>query len=125
MRILLVEDHPFVAQISCSVLREIHEHQVDHAATAAAAIELASKNSFDVILIDLNLPDMNGYKLAAKLRTDPRMNDTIFIALTGIGNFIDPDAADDSGIDAYYAKPMDFKLLDQIQRAGRKQKSAK
>src|SRR5437868_4253922 len=119
MRILLVEDHKFVAQISCSVLSEIHEHEVEHAATAAHAVDLASKHVFDIILIDLNLPDMNGYKLAAKLRTDPRMNETILVALTGIGGFVDSDAAAASGIDAYYTKPMDFKLLEQIKRDGR------
>jgi len=119
MRILLIADHKLLAQISCSVLSEIHEHEVEHAATAADAIELASKNAFDIILIDLNLPDMNGYKLAAKLRTVPRMNETILIALTGIGNFVDPDAAAASGIDAYYTRPMDFKILEQIKRDGR------
>src|SRR3954454_8750628 len=121
MRILLVEDHEFVAQISCSVLREIHDHEVEHAGTAAAAIELASRDAYDIILIDLNLPDMNGYKLAAKLRTDPRMNETVFVALTGIGSFVDPDAAAASGIDVYYTKPMDFNVLEQVKRDGREQ----
>jgi DNA-binding response OmpR family regulator len=124
MRVLLVEDHEFLAQITCSVLREIHEYEVEHVSTAAAAVDLASEKSFDVILIDLNLPDMNGYKLAALLRRNTRLNDTVLVALTGIGSHINADEAMASGIDAYYTKPMDFTVLEHLKRDGRRSSSS-
>lgn len=117
MKILLVEDHPFVAQVSCDVLREIHEHEVEHAATAAEAVAAALRARFDIVLIDINLPDSDGYQLASKLRELPQMSGTKLIALTGIGNLIDPDRAAAAGIDACYTKPMDFGLLNQINPA--------
>jgi two-component system CheB/CheR fusion protein len=114
MKILLVEDHPFVAQVSCDVLREIHDHEVEHAATAADAVAAASRDQFDVVLIDINLPDSDGYQLASKLRALPQTNGTKLIALTGIGNLIDPTRAAAAGMDACYTKPMDFGLLNQL-----------
>jgi CheY-like chemotaxis protein len=116
VKILLIEDHPFLAKVSCDALREIYDHDVQCAATAAEALEVASNNSFDVVVIDINLPDSDGYQLARKLRELPHLNCTSFVALTGIGNLIDTERAAASGIDACYTKPMKFEVLDEIRR---------
>ena len=116
MKILLVEDHEFLAQITRSQLREIHDHEVAHAFTAAAALELASQAKFDLVLLDLNLPDLNGYSLAAKLRELDGFDDTVIVTLTGIGNHTDPAKAAQSGVDAQFTKPMDFSDLPNIKR---------
>src|SRR5262245_58426756 len=99
MKILLVEDHKLLAQITCSQLCEIHGHDVDHAPTAAAAMELASKVKFDVVLLDLNLPDLDGYTLATKLRALGGFGGTVIASLTGMGSHADPERAVASGID--------------------------
>lgn len=116
MKILLVEDHKFLAEASIGVLREMYDHDVEHALTAAQALRLAEKQIFDVILIDLNLPDANGYDLARQLRANKALNRTVFIALTGIGNSFDEKRAESSGIDASFTKPMDFAVLSSICR---------
>jgi CheY-like chemotaxis protein len=117
MKILLVEDHEFLAQITCSILREIHEHDVEHAATAATALELAAHSAFDMALVDINLPDMDGYQLAERLRTFSHMSECVLVALTGIGSAINPERALAAGFDEFYSKPMDFGRLEKIKRS--------
>jgi CheY-like chemotaxis protein len=116
MRVLLVEDHPIVAEVSCNVLREVHDHMVEHASNGKDALAMAERFQPEIILIDVNLPDMDGYQLAAQLRAQPQFDETVLIALTGIGHWNNPKRAADSGIDAHFTKPMDFGLLETLKR---------
>ncbi len=117
MKILLVEDHPALAEISCRLLRELHGHEVRMAATGAGALAAAREETPDLVLIDLNLPDMNGYEIARQLRQDPAFERTVLVAVTGFGSVVDPDHAREAGIDAHFRKPMDFDVLDELKRA--------
>src|SRR5829696_1144343 len=117
MKILLVEDHSAVARISCDLLRDVHGHVVEHADTGGKALTAAVAMLPDMILIDLNLPDMSGYELAARLRSRSEFQHTKLIALTGFGSVVDDELAATVGIDAHFRKPMDFELLPQIDRA--------
>jgi CheY-like chemotaxis protein len=117
MKILLVEDHAAVAQISYDVLREVHEHDVTLVSSGAAALAAMDLVRPDLVLLDLNLPDMSGYEVAARLRVDQRWQSTIIVALTGFGSELYPQAAASSGIDAHFRKPMPFALLPSIKRA--------
>ncbi|HEX2861989.1 MAG TPA: response regulator [Lacunisphaera sp.] len=117
MKILLVEDHPGLAKISCHLLRDIHGHEVEHAATGKAALAAVQKSIPDMILLDLSLPDMHGYRLAEQLRKQPDFERTIMVALTGYGMTGDADRSAAVGIDAHYRKPMDFSVLAEIKRS--------
>jgi CheY-like chemotaxis protein len=114
MKILLVEDHPGLAKISCDLLRERYCHEVEHAATGARAFAAAMKNPPDLILLDLSLPDMHGYRLAEKLRAQPSLDRTLIVALTGHGITGTPALSKAAGIDAHYRKPMDFSELTKL-----------
>jgi CheY-like chemotaxis protein len=114
MKILLIEDHPGLAKISCDLLRGIFGHQVEHVANGADACAAASRNPPDLILLDLNLPDMHGYRVAEKLRAEPALNQTPIIALTAHGMTGTVERSKAVGIDAHYRKPMDFSELESI-----------
>ena len=116
MNILLVEDHPFVAEATSELLRVVYNHTVEHAATGQAAIELLDSFLPDLILIDINLPDMDGYRLAARLRERSDLGRAVLVAVTGIGSLIDEGRAVDAGVDAWYEKPMDFSVLESLVR---------
>jgi CheY-like chemotaxis protein len=118
LKILLIEDHPGLSEISCSLLRDVHGHEVHHAATGRAALEQAAHLTPDVILLDLNLPDIHGYQLAEQLRRLQHLDGSVLVALTGFGNVVDPEQAAAVGIDAYFRKPMDFDLLEEIVATG-------
>lgn len=114
MKVLLIEDHPELAQISCRLLAEVHGHEVEHAANGREALARAATFRPDLLLVDLNLPDMSGYDVVAQLRDKPEFAATVMIALTGFGNVVDDRRAAEAGIDAHFRKPMDFDLLDRI-----------
>lgn len=116
MKILLVEDHAGLAEISSRLLRELYGHEVRMAATGAEALRAASSAVPDLVLIDLNLPDMSGYDVARSLRADPGFDHTVLVAVTGFGTFVDDEHAKLMGLDAYFRKPMDFEVLDQLKR---------
>lgn len=117
MKVLLVEDHAGMANISCDLLRRRYGHEVEHAATGHAALESLKKNIPDVVLLDLSLPDMHGYGLAEKIRANSDFDRTILVALTGFGLTGNPELSRAAGIDAHYRKPMDFGELTKIKRA--------
>src|SRR4051812_5753401 len=102
MKILLVEDHPDLAKISCKLLRNFFGHDVEHVSTGNDAFEVAMRSIPDLVLIDLNLPDMHGYKLAEKIRQQPSLDRTILVALTGHGITGTPERSKAVGIDAHY-----------------------
>lgn len=117
MKILLIEDHAAVAAVSINLLREVHEHEVEHACSAAAAFTLMPAFRPDLVLLDLNLPDLDGYEVAARLRADRTWDAVILVALSGFGSEIDSARAAACGIDAQFRKPMDFGVLPQLRRA--------
>lgn len=117
MKILLVEDHATLAEISCSQLRELHGHEVLHAGTGCAALAALPAFQPDLVLLDVHLPDMNGYDIVRQLRADPHWDAVVCVALTGAGNEVDRRLAAEVGIDAYFRKPMDFEVLPTLPRA--------
>jgi CheY-like chemotaxis protein len=117
MKILLVEDHAVLADMSRRLLAEVHDHQVEHVTCGRDALVRAPAFRPELALIDINLPDMNGYEVAEQLRRDPAFDRTILVALTGLGNLMDGDRARAAGFDAHFRKPMDFDLLPTLTRA--------
>lgn len=116
MRVLLVEDHAALARISTDLLRDVYGHEVQYAPNGRAALDLVAAVVPDIVLIDLNLPDMDGYELAAQLRANPRFDAAVLIALSGFGKTLNDAAATAAGIDAQFRKPMDFSLLATLKR---------
>lgn len=115
MKVLLVEDHAGLAKASCELLRH-HGHEVHHASTGADALALAAEISPEMVLLDLNLPDMHGYRLAESLRQMPDGDRPILVALTGFGLTGDEAKSLAAGIDAHFRKPMDFRELTNLKR---------
>lgn len=116
MKILLVEDHPDVAELSCRVMREIYGHEVRWAETGAQALQVASAETPELVLIDLNLPDMSGFEVARKLRSDPAFDHTPLVAVTGFGTLVNDEIAKEAGLDAFFRKPLDFDVLEHLKR---------
>lgn len=121
MRILVVEDHAGLAEMTCRVLQDVYDHQVGRAATGAGAIALFAELRPELVLVDIHLPDMNGYDLARRIRELPFSGETLLVALTGFGNIIDETSAQDAGFDAHFRKPMDFDLLPTLRRRNEKE----
>ena len=102
MRILLVEDEPRMAQALARGLRE-HAYAVDVAGDGAAALYQTSINDYDLILLDVLLPQRNGFEVCRELRE--RGDDTPILMLTARATVDDRITGLDAGADDYLTKP--------------------
>ncbi|HZP13855.1 MAG TPA: PAS domain S-box protein [Nevskiaceae bacterium] len=105
-KILVVDDNRDAAQTLCAYLQG-SGNSVRVAFDGPSAFALASEFQPDVVLLDIGLPGMSGYEVAALLRAEPRFKDTVLVAVTGYGREADRDRAQQSGFNHHFTKPVD------------------
>jgi two-component system copper resistance phosphate regulon response regulator CusR len=108
MRILVVEDETKVARFLKKGLEEA-AYSVDLAETGSAAEMLVGENTYDLVVLDVMLPDQNGLDTARHLRRDGYSGPILM--LTALGGTKDKVRGLDAGADDYLAKPFDFEEL--------------
>lgn len=110
MRILIIEDDPAIAANLYDFL-EARGHIVDAAADGVTGLHLAVTGGFDVIVLDLGLPGMNGATLCRKLREEAR-SDTPVLMLTARDTLEDKLEGFARGADDYVVKPFALKEVE-------------
>ncbi len=110
LRIMVVDDNVDAAE-SLAMMLELDGHSVIRAHDARAAIALARNERPNVMLLDIGLPDIDGYELARRLRALPEVDAARLIAVTGYGQAEDRRRAQDAGFDDYLVKPVEFESL--------------
>ena len=114
MNILLVEDNELNRDMLARRLSRAG-HQVQSAFNGNAALKQMVLNGPDVVLMDMNLPIMDGWTACKEAKSDPRLKHIPIIALTAHAMESDRQAALDSGCVDYATKPIDFpELLKKI-----------
>lgn len=109
MRVLLVEDHRDLAANIVEFL-ESEGHEVDYAADGLEGLRLATRHRFDVIVLDLGLPGLDGTDLCRRLRTETRSAVPVLM-LTARDTERDTLKGFDAGADDYLVKPFSFAVL--------------
>lgn len=109
LNILLIEDNRVIAQQITEFLFA-HNWQIDYADNAKLGIQLACENIFDVILLDLNLPDMDGLEVCAIIKKQAQVIPPVLM-LTARDSFADKAAGFKQGADDYLTKPFDLREL--------------
>lgn len=109
MRILLVEDDRSVADGLRASLKQA-SHAVDHVATGEAALAAAEVEHYDVIILDIGLPVMDGFQVLRRLRE--RKNPASVLVLTAYDEVEDRVRGLDLGADDYLAKPVALPELE-------------
>jgi two-component system OmpR family response regulator len=118
MQILIVEDERRMAALLRSALAE-EGHQVIVSSDGATALDMALSTTFDLILLDLMLPQLDGFAVAQRLRG--AHNQTPILILTARDTDADTVKALDLGADDYLTKPFSFEvLLARIRAVGRR-----
>jgi CheY-like chemotaxis protein len=114
-RILVVEDNEDTAR-SLMMLLELKGHSTTWASNGQSGLEFAENHEYDVALLDLGLPKMDGYELARRLRELGKP--LCIIAITGYGDAASRARSAAAGIDTHLLKPTDplelLKLLDEL-----------
>lgn len=109
-RVLLVEDNDDARDSMAELLRGCG-HEVREAANGAEGLALAREGDCGLALVDIGLPGISGYELAAALRADPATAGMRLIALTGYGQPEDAQRAREAGFDLHLTKPVELPRL--------------
>ncbi|GBL03209.1 response regulator transcription factor [Glaciecola sp. KUL10] len=109
IRVLLVEDNQAIANQIIQFL-ESHGWDVDYASNGTQGIKLALAFSFDVIILDLNLPDIDGLQVCQKVKSEAKSNVPVLM-LTARDAYEDKVKGFGLGADDYLTKPFDLREL--------------
>jgi two-component system copper resistance phosphate regulon response regulator CusR len=115
-RILLAEDEPDVAVAIEAVLEESGFFKVDRYYDAASALSIFKPGVYDLALLDIKMPRMNGFELCRKLRGIDNKIKVCFLTAADLGYYgeTDSDVINDLGTDCFIAKPVNN--IDLINR---------
>ncbi len=114
-KILLVEDNEMNRDMLSRRLRR-QGYEIAVAADGRQGVTMAQDGSFDLILMDMSLPVLDGWAATRELRADQRTGKTPIIALTAHAMAGDREKAIEAGCDDYDSKPIEFpRLLEKIE----------
>lgn len=116
--VLIVDDNPDGADALAEMLRVLG-HEAHVAYDGASALEQAGRLDLDVAVLDINLPVMDGYELARRLRQTPGGARMRCVAVTGFGTEEDRARSRREGFAAHLVKPIDYDQLLKILAASR------
>jgi CheY-like chemotaxis protein len=105
MRVLVVDDNHDAADTLAAMLR-LDGHEVTAAYGGEQAISTALDTIPDLVLLDINMPGINGFEVARRLRAEPRARDCRLVAVTGYGHAAYVREAADAGIQHHLIKPV-------------------
>jgi PAS domain S-box-containing protein len=113
LKILVVDDNRDAAD-TCAMVLELSGHCVQTTYSAHAALELGEVFGPDVLVLDIGLPDLDGYRLAQKIRATGWGRDAVLIAVTGWGQEEDRRRALEAGFDHHLTKPIAPEKLEAL-----------
>jgi signal transduction histidine kinase len=112
-RVLIADDDADSTE-TLRVLLQMAGHEVRTASNGQKAVEAAEQFHPDVALLDIGMPELNGYEVAARIRAQPDGRSVLLLALTGWGQDTDRQRAADAGFDHHITKPADLEMLERI-----------
>jgi two-component system, sensor histidine kinase len=113
LRVLLAEDTPTNQMLVVHTLRK-RGHKIEVASDGRAAVQLAESGQFDVILMDLQMPGMDGFEATAAIRALPGYGRAPIVALTAHTMVGDRERCLAAGMEDYLPKPLDLRRLIEV-----------
>lgn len=113
LRVLVVEDNRDAAE-ALTMLLELFGHDATAVSDGSRAIETVRNAAFDVALVDIGLPGIDGYEIARRIRTIPNAKAMTLVALTGYGQEADKQRALEAGFDEHLTKPVKIERLQAL-----------
>ncbi len=104
LRVLVVEDYHDIAEVWCKWIR-LAGHEVEVCWNGAQALEVSRAYQPDLVVLDIGLPDMDGWEVAAALRKDPALSDVKILAVSAYQSDEDKNRSEAAGINGHLGKP--------------------
>ena len=112
-RVLVVDDDIDAAEALGELLRDCG-HEVATAHDGPQALERARLHRPEVVLLDIGLPEMDGYEVAKRIRGDVGLSDAVLVALSGYDEDRHRRLAREAGFDRHVTKPVDAAKLEEL-----------
>jgi PAS domain S-box-containing protein len=113
LQLMLVDDNVDAAN-TLAMLLEMQGYHVSVAYRAEDALARVERDAPNIFLLDIGLPDMDGYELARRLRALPATRQAVLIALTGYGQAQDRERSERAGFDHHLVKPVEIERLSAL-----------
>src|SRR5437764_14575154 len=113
LTILVVEDYEDTSLAMRLALEDCGYHILE-ASDGAQAVEVAARERPQIILMDLNLPVMDGLAATERIRSNPNLRDTIIVAVTAYSDQAYRPPAPAAGRNAFVSKPIDIEWLNEL-----------
>jgi len=123
LRVLVVDDSVDTAE-SLAMLLIAAGHDVRTAYTGLTGLDLALSFAPNAVLLDIGLPELDGYEVAKRIRTRSLDKDLMLVAMTGYGQEGDRQRSLESGFDHHLVKPADFDVLQELLSSALKRRSS-
>jgi two-component system chemotaxis response regulator CheY len=104
-KVLLVDDVPTMRSIVSGMLRELGFSAITELSDGSIAWELLQHESFDLLVVDWNMPELSGVDLVKKIRLDSRLQSLPILLMTSRNSSMDVREAKLAGVSAYLVKP--------------------
>lgn len=113
-RILVVDDNVAAAQMLSLLLGRLGGHTVSTVYDGPSAIERVRADHPEIVLLDIGLPDMDGYQVGRVIRQDRAFDDVLIVALTGYGQEEDRRRSREAGFDEHLVKPPAVEEIERL-----------
>lgn len=111
--ILIVEDEESLLKLE-TILLQVKGYDVTGAANGHDALEKLEKKTFDLVLLDIMLPDIDGFEICSRIKQEPRTSNTPVVMLTAKKNPDDQARGAACGASAYLTKPFKSALIIEV-----------
>jgi hypothetical protein len=111
-KVLIAEDSSVIQNLTKKIL-QIQNYQIFSAKNGVQVLSMLEKEDFDIILMDINMPQMDGMECAREIRklTDPKKSSVPIVAITGNARNYSKEEFQQAGINEFLQKPLNFDLL--------------
>jgi two-component system cell cycle response regulator len=121
IKILIVEDEEVVVKLLAAIFSDLMNYMTFYARNGREAINIARVNNPNIILLDIQLPDITGYEVCKLVKSDPAMSHTKVVILSGMTQNSDWLKAQEVRADDYIAKPFNsialMKRVEELLRS--------
>jgi two-component system phosphate regulon response regulator PhoB/two-component system alkaline phosphatase synthesis response regulator PhoP len=115
-KILIVEDEEDVAGLLCAIFDDHMDYKTFYAKDGQEALNIARVSIPDIILLDVQLPGLNGHEVCRLIKSDPTMSCTKVLMLSGMAQYSDWLKAQEAGADDFINKPFgSIALLEKVE----------
>src|SRR5262249_30826832 len=113
MKVVVADDNHDIA-LSLVMFLQLAGHDVWRAENGREGLEIAERHLPDVMVLDIAMPELDGYKTAQLVRLRPWAHFLRLYAVSGFGQVKDKERATQAGFDQHFTKPIDLRELEQV-----------